>query len=74
METIVAWVMAHEWAIYVTSVITIASAVMALLPSTIKGEKWYNMVMKGLNFLAFNIGKNKSKDDKTVLKVDDGTK
>lgn len=73
MEAIIAWVMAHEWAVYLTTVITIASAIMAVLPSTIKGEKWYNMVMKGLNFLAFNIGKNKSKDDRTVLKVDDGS-
>jgi len=71
MEAIVAWVMAHEWAIYLTTTITIASAIMAVLPSTIKGEKWYNMVMKGLNFLAFNIGKNRSKDDKTKISIAD---
>jgi len=70
MEAIIAWVMAHEWAVYITTVITIASALMAVLPSTLKGEKWWNVGMKVLNFLAVNIGKNKSKDDTTKIKIE----
>jgi len=70
MEAIVAWIMAHEWAVYVTAVVTIASAVMTVLPSSLKDHTWYNVVMKFVNTLAFNFGKAKSADDKIKIKVE----
>ena len=50
-------------ALYVGSAITIANAITACFPSV--GEnKYYNIVMKILNFISINVLKNKNADDK----------
>jgi hypothetical protein len=51
------------WIVALTTVVTACTAVTALTP-TQADDKWINIVLKVLNFLAGNIGKNKNADDK----------
>ncbi len=44
-------------------IVLMANMFTAWLPSTIQGSPVYNMLMKALNFLAMNFGKNKNRDD-----------
>ena len=49
--------------VWVGVIVGLANAITAALPS-VKDNKIYNFVMKILNYLAVNIGKNKNADDK----------
>lgn len=50
------------WLSAVTAVVTAATAITALTP-TQTDDKVINMVLKVLNILAGNVGKNKNADD-----------
>ena len=56
--------MAQSWWMYVSAVVTVATAVTAILPSTLKKNKPYGMFMKAINFLAGAIGRGKPADAK----------
>ena len=49
--------------LWVGVVMGVANAITASFPS-VKENSFYNLVMKVLNFLAGNFGKNKNADDK----------
>ena len=49
--------------LWVGVVVGLANAITSVFPS-VKENKIYNLVMKVLNFLAVNIGKNKNADAK----------
>ena len=51
-----------NWVVAITSVLTAASAITALTPSQ-ADDKMLNMVLRVLNTLAGNVGKNKNADD-----------
>ena len=71
MDAIIAWLMGFDWWIYVASVVTVASAVTAALPSTLKDKPGWNIVMKVINVLSGAIANAKLKDDNTTIKVTD---
>lgn len=50
------------WLVAITSVVTAATAVTALTP-TKTDDKIVNAILRVLNFLAGNVGKNKNADD-----------
>lgn len=50
------------WLVAVTTVVTAATAITALTP-TKTDDKILNAVLRILNVLAGNVGKNKNKDD-----------
>ncbi|MAI17141.1 MAG: hypothetical protein CBC71_06275 [Rhodobacteraceae bacterium TMED111] len=52
-----------SWIVAVTTVVASASAITALTP-TKKDDVILGSVLKVLNFLALNFGKNKNADDK----------
>ena len=52
-----------SWLVAITAVVTAATAITALTP-TKTDDKIINKVLKVLNFLAGNVGKNKNADDK----------
>ena len=54
---------AGDWILALTAVVTAATAVTALTP-TKTDDKVLNKILRVLNFLAGNIGKNKNADDK----------
>tara|TARA_R100000306_G_C4371075_1_gene139992 strand:+ start:1484 stop:1678 length:195 start_codon:yes stop_codon:yes gene_type:complete len=51
-----------NWVVAITSVLTAATAITALTPSQ-ADDKMLNMVLRVLNTLAGNVGKNKNADD-----------
>ena len=51
-----------NWVVAITSVLTAAPAITALTPSQ-ADDKMLNMVLRVLNTLAGNVGKNKNADD-----------
>lgn len=51
------------WLVAITTVVTACTAITALTP-TKKDDVFIGKVLKVLNFLAGNIGKNKNADDK----------
>jgi len=53
---------APAWLHAITALVTAATAVTALTPST-ADDKVLNMVLRVLNLLAGNVGKNKNADD-----------
>ena len=53
--------MLPDWLVAITSVVTAATAVTALTPSK-ADDRVLNAILKVLNFLAGNIGKNKNAD------------
>lgn len=53
---------APAWLVAITGVVTAATAVTALTP-TKTDDEIFNKVLKVLNFLAGNFGKNKNADD-----------
>ena len=71
MEALVTWLMTYDWWIYVATTITIATAITAALPSTVKDNPTWNIVMKVINVLAGAIANGKPADDKTVIKIAD---
>ena len=66
MDAIVTWVMSSGYGQYIVCAIAIANAITAVLPSSIKGNAAYNVVMKMMNFVSMNIGANANKDDQTL--------
>ncbi len=50
------------WIVAITGVVTAATAVTAITPTTVD-DKILNSILKVLNFLAGNFGKNKNADD-----------
>ena len=50
------------WLAAVTSVVTAATAITALTP-TKADDQWVSMILRVLNVLAGNVGKNKNADD-----------
>jgi len=68
-EAIIAWVAEHSWSVYVMGAVTISSGIMMMMPSSVKGKNWYNVIMKGVNYMALNFNKAKSKDDNVEIKV-----
>lgn len=53
---------APVWLTAITGVVTAATAITALTPSK-SDDKVLNTILKVLNFLAGNVGKNKNADD-----------
>lgn len=56
------WTVIPDWVHALTALITGASAITALT-KTESDDKIINMLLKGLNFLAINVFKNKNADD-----------
>lgn len=52
-----------EWVVAITTVVTAASAITALTPTKVD-DQILASILKVLNFLALNIGKNKNADDR----------
>lgn len=48
---------------WVTAIIAISAAIQTVLPS-VSNNKYYNIAMKVMNYIAFNFGKAKNADDK----------
>jgi hypothetical protein len=69
MDEIVAWLSGFSWWPYVSTVIVIATAITAVLPSTMKDKPWYNVMMKVVNLAAGAVGKGKPADDKTKIVI-----
>lgn len=62
MESLVSWVaVLPQWLVAITAVVTAATAVTALTP-TKADDKIVNGILKMLNVLAGNFGKNKNAD------------
>ena len=53
---------APAWLTAITGIVTAATAITALTPST-ADDKVLNTVLRVLNFVAGNVGKNKNADD-----------
>lgn len=53
---------APAWLVAITGVVTAATAITALTPSTVD-DAILNKVLKVLNFLAGNVGRNRNADD-----------
>jgi len=54
---------AGDWILALTAVVTAATAITALTP-TKTDDKIINKILRVLNILAGNVGKNKNADDK----------
>ena len=52
------------WLVAITGVVTAATVITALTPTT-ADDKVVNAILKFLNVLAGNVGKNKNADDKS---------
>lgn len=69
MESLIEWASGNSWWIYVTTAVTVATAITAVLPSSIKDNPAYNVFMKVVNLMAGAIGKGKPADDKTKIVI-----
>ena len=70
MDALIAWLSSFSWWPYVSTVVVIATAITAVLPSSMKDQTWYNVVMKVVNVLAGAVAKGKPADDKTKIKIE----
>lgn len=57
------WDAIPSWLVAITSVVTAANAITVLTP-TRTDDKIINAILRVLNILSLNIGKNKNADDK----------
>jgi len=69
MDSLIGWLSGFSWWPYISTVVVIATAVTAILPSTVKDKPWYNVLMKGINILAGAVGRGKPADDKTKITI-----
>jgi len=69
MDELIVWLSSYSWWPYVSTIIVVATAITAVLPSTMKDQPWYNVMMKVINVLAGAVGKGKPADDKTKITI-----
>ena len=70
MDALIGWLSGYSWWPYISTVVVIATAITAVLPSTMKEKPWYNIVMKVVNVLAGAVHRGKPADDKTKIKIE----
>ena len=70
MDALIVWLSSFSWWPYVSTVVVVATAITAILPSTMKDQPWYNVMMKVINVAAGAVGKGKPADDKTKIKIE----
>lgn len=64
MDSVLVWLTGQSWFIYVATVVTIATSITAILPSTWKENKYYGYFMSVINLLAGAVGRGKPADAK----------
>jgi len=69
MDSLIGWLSSFSWWPYVSTVVVISTAITAILPSTMKDQPWYNVLMKVINMLAGAVGRGRPADDKTKIMI-----
>jgi len=70
MDVLILWLQGFSWWPYISTVVVIATAITAILPSNMKDKPWYNILMKGVNIAAGAVARGKPADDKTKITVE----